>query len=44
MQNKVQYHKIFEHSTEGLIVCNSKGIIELINPSAVKMFRYNLCN
>ncbi len=41
MQSEIKYHKIFDHSTEGLIVCNSKGIIELINPSAVKMFRYS---
>lgn len=41
MLKEVKYHKIFEHSTEGLIVCNSKGIIELVNPSAVKMFKYN---
>ena len=31
---------LFEHSTEGIILTNGKGIIVLINPAAQRMFGY----
>src|SRR5690349_11716265 len=31
---------LFENATEGIIVTNSRGIIELVNPAAEAMFNY----
>jgi len=32
---------LFENATEGFVVCNSKGEIVLVNPSACRMFGYS---
>ena len=36
-----KYEKIFEHSKEGLLVTNSSGIIETVNPRLIELFGYD---
>ncbi|MFT5778584.1 MAG: PAS domain S-box-containing protein [Crocinitomicaceae bacterium] len=36
----IQYGKIFERSSEGLLVANNQGIIEAVNPKLLDMFGY----
>ena len=35
-----KFQKIFEHSNEGLLVVNSSGVIEMLNPKLLALFRY----
>ncbi len=41
MKALIKYELIFRHSSEGIILCNTRGIIELVNPIGIKMFGYN---
>ncbi|MBT6440503.1 MAG: PAS domain S-box protein [Flavobacteriales bacterium] len=40
MTDKIRYDQIFEHSSEGLLVSNERGIIEAVNPRLIAMFGY----
>ncbi len=35
------YKLIFEHAREGLLLTDNRGIIELVNPRLLEMFKYN---
>lgn len=39
--NTQQLEALFTYATEGIIVCNEKGIIQLANPAAYKLFGYH---
>jgi PAS domain S-box-containing protein len=44
LENKFQMdslNALFEHATEGIIICDQKGLIIRANPSSEKIFRYN---
>lgn len=36
-----KFEKIFEHSNEGLLVVNSSGVIDTLNPKLLKLFGYD---
>ena len=40
-ENKDIYKILFDNSGQGMIVCDKRGIIELLNPMACKMFGYS---
>lgn len=41
MNPTAQYQQIFKYSSEGLIVCDEQGKIELANPRIIEMFGYS---
>ncbi|MEO7530796.1 MAG: PAS domain S-box protein, partial [Sediminibacterium sp.] len=41
LKSQIQFKALFEYATEGILVADNLGIIQVANPAAEKLFEYN---